>query len=126
MAVISDNRAVGTLFASAAYTATQNSDEIEQRGYRGVRVYIVTSNPVATPSVVFAIEAYDAASGTWVALLTAAAMTTATTKTLTIYPGLTASANVTANDVLPARWRVSATHADADSITYSAGYQLLA
>ena len=44
---------------------------------------------------------------------------------LRVYPGLTASANVTASDVLPATWRVEAVHGDTDSITYSVSANLI-
>ena len=41
---------------------------------------------------------------------------------LRIHPSLTAAANTIAKDVLPQALKVTATHADADSITYSVGF----
>ena len=71
------------------------------------------------------IEGYDEVSGQWVTLLTGAAITGTGTTTLTLYPGVTVSANVAVSDVLPRTWRVTMTAADADSLTYSVGANLI-
>lgn len=57
-------------------------------------------------------------------ILTSAAVTGAITApvVLTVYPGCVAVANQVLNEPLPRTWRVLATHADADSITYSVSY----
>ncbi len=108
-----------TLLASAARTATVSSaDQVNYNG-RGVKVYINVTASADTPSVVFAIEEKDPVSGTYTAILTAAAMTGTAVKQLTAYPGVTAVANLVIDLPLARTWRVTATHADADSITYS-------
>ena len=113
------------VFASAARTATVSSADLVNDFGKVCHVFIDVTAISATPSVVFAIEGKDATSGKYYTILTAAAMTTVTTKILRVGPGLTASANLIVNDLLPRTWRVTATHGDADSITYSVGASVL-
>ena len=114
-----------TIFASAARTETVNGDDIENMNGRGVKVVIDVTAASATPSVVFTIQGKDTVSGKYYTILASSAITGTGTTVLTVYPGLTASANAVANDILPRDWRVIATHADADSITYSVGAQVI-
>lgn len=110
-----------TLLASGARTATAASNSVETRGqYRGVHVMITSTAASATPSVVFTIQGYNSVTDAWYDILASAAVTDgSTSRVLRVFPGATAATNLTANDVLPAVWRVNAVHADADSITYS-------
>jgi hypothetical protein len=112
----------GTIFASAARTATVNGDDILNDDARGVVVVIDCTAIAASPSVVFTIQGKDEVSGKYYTILASAAITGTGTTVLRVYPGLTASANVTVSDVLPHTWRVIATHGDADSITYTVGF----
>ena len=113
----------GTVIASAAYTATQNSATQTNYNARGVKIFISATAASATPSVVFTLTARDPIdTATWVTLLTSAAITGISETVLTLYPGITVAANVSVSDVLPRTWRITATHGDADSITYSVGY----
>lgn len=115
------------VFASAARTATSTSKPSENSGrYRG-GVFVIDVTAVAdTPSVVFTIQGRDPVSGKAYTILTSAAITGTGTTVLRVYPGLTAAANVTVSDILPAQWQVLATHADTDSITYSVSASLTA
>lgn len=108
-----------TLFASAARTASANSADFGNEGYRGVHVVIDATAATATPSVVFTIEGKDPVSGKYYTILASAAVTGISTTVLRVFPGATAAANTVANDGIPGTWRVTATAADADSITYS-------
>lgn len=114
-----------TLLASAARTATTNSGDQTNSGARGLHLVIDATAASATPSVVFTIQGKDAVSGAYYTILASAAVTGISTTVLRVYPGLTASANAIANDVLPKTWRLLATHADADSLTYSVGASLI-
>jgi hypothetical protein len=113
------------VFPLAARAATVSSSDIVNDFGKMCHVYIKITSITASPSIVFTIEGKDATSGDYYTILTAAAMTTATTKILRVGPGLTASANLIVNDLLPRTWRVTATHADADSATYSVGASVL-
>ena len=110
---------------SAARTATLNSDDLDCQG-RGVHVIIDVTAISATPSVVPKIQGYDPLSGKYYDVLVGVAITATGTTVLKVYPGIVASANVAASDVVPPVWRVRMEHADADSITYSVGAVVIA
>ncbi len=119
-----------TLLASAARTADVNTEDqhnahIHGHPIRGVKVTIDATAIAATPSVVFTIQGKDPLSGQYFTVLASAAVTATGTTVLTVYPGIAASANVAASDVMPTTWRVNCDHADADSITYSINADLL-
>jgi hypothetical protein len=114
-----------TLYASAARTATPTAVTLRTGRYRGVKLFINVSALAATPSVVPKIEMVDSVSGAVSALLTGAAITATGVTVLTIYPGVTASANVAASDVLPESIKVTLTHGDSDSITYTVAAHLI-
>lgn len=114
-----------SVFASTARTATHNSADLTNYNGRGLHLVIDVTASSATPSVTFTIQGKDELSGKYYTLLVSAAITGTGTTVLRVYPGLTAAANLVATDVLPRTWRVLATHADADSITYSVGASVL-
>lgn len=109
-----------TFFASAARTATSSVNETISSA-AGFFIIDVTS-ATATPSVVFTIKGVDPVSDSTFTILTSAAITGTGTTVLRVFPGATASANVTVNDLLPEGITVTATHADTDSITYSVSF----
>lgn len=108
-----------TVFASAAYIASQNSADLANPYARGAIITIDATAASLTPSVVFTIVGRSALGNDYYTILTSAAITGTGTTVLRVYPGLTAAANVTVNDVLPALWRVQAVHGDTDPLTYS-------
>ncbi len=116
--------AEGILLASAARTATNYSEPRTNHFYRGVKVFIDCTAATDTPSVTFSIQEQDPVGKDFKSILTSAAVTGAITApvVLTVYPGCVAVANQVLNEPLPRTWRVLATHADADSITYSVSY----
>jgi hypothetical protein len=113
-----------TVYASAARTATPTAVEVPTQGRQRLHLVIVATAAAATPSVVPTIDAYDAASATWYNLLTGNAITATGTTTLKIGPGFPGSANAVSADMLPGLIRITMTHADADSLTYSVGLHL--
>jgi hypothetical protein len=105
----------------AAYTTTFTSRSFTKPYHNGMVVTIRATAVAATPSVVVKIQGWDTdGSGTWVDLLADAAVTDAspTVSQLKLYPGAITAANAALDLPLPNRWRIVATHADADSITY--------
>lgn len=110
-----------TVLASAARTATPDTVELEVAGYRGVHLIIDATASAATPSVVVTILGVDRLSAKTYTILASAAITGTGTTVLRVGPGLTASANTVANDVLPPVIRIQSVHGDADSLTYSIG-----
>jgi hypothetical protein len=113
------------VFSSAARTATENSADLSNPYARGAVLVIDVTAVTATPSVVFTVKGKSALGSDYYTILVSAAITGTGQTVLRIYPGLTASANATASDVLPATWRVEAVHGDADSITYSVSANLI-
>jgi hypothetical protein len=106
---------------SAARTATTTFDCPDNYGFNGVTVFVEVTAISSTPSVTFAIQSQDPKSEAWHTLLVSAAVTGVSSNIYKVFPGATASANLIANDRLLRNWRIVATHADADSITYSIG-----
>lgn len=116
-----------TVLASAARTATPDTQEFDlPPGVRGLVVVIDVTAISLTPSVTVTVSGVDRLSGKVYTILASAAITATGTTVLRIGPGLTAAANATANDLVPPVIRVTASHGDADSITYSVSGLLVA
>lgn len=122
---ITDAGSSATVFASAARTATATSEVFSNSGCRGVHLVIDVTAVTATPSVTFTLQGVSPLGGDTYTLLASSAITGTGTTVLKVFPGATAAANAAANDTLPPLWQVTATHADADSITYSVAANLL-
>lgn len=111
----------GTMFPSAAYTATQNSPDMANDTYSGVHVVIdVTVFGAGTLTV--KIQGKDQTSGKYYDILTSAALNSTGTTVLKVFPGMTAATNVAVSESMPRTWRVLLTKSDASSWTYSVGY----
>ncbi len=104
------------VFASAPRTATVSAT-LPCEATEGL-FYIDCTAVVSTPSVVFTISGVSP-SGTAYTILASAAITATGLTVLRVSPQLTAAANTIAKDMLPQALKVTATHADANSITYS-------
>lgn len=114
-----------TLLASAARTATPAAITVRTDRARGCVIVVDATAVTATPAVTVKVEGVDPTSGAVYTILQSAAIATVSVTNLRIYPGITAAANVAASDVLPQTIKVTFTHGDADSITYSAGLVLI-
>lgn len=105
------------IFETAARTAT-SSATIPCRSAQGL-FYINCTAAAATPSVVFTVAGVTPTSNSAVyTVLESAAITGTGLTVLRVSPHLTAAANTIAKDILPDAIKVTATHADGDSITY--------
>jgi hypothetical protein len=54
------------------------------------------------------LQGFDAVSGTWYTIASSASIAATGFATLTLYPGIAATANVAVSSVLPRTWRVQA------------------
>jgi hypothetical protein len=114
-----------TALASAARTATVSSADLINSSGKGIHVILdVTIDPAAA-SITLTIEGKDPASGKYYPLLVSAAVNSVITNVYRVHPDLTASPNLIVNDFVPKTFRVTLTHSNADSITYSVGYSLV-
>ena len=114
------------LFKSAARAVAQTYASGEQDGtdIEYLHVIIDVTAVTATPALTVKIQGKDPASGKWYDILVSTAIATVSTTVLKVGPALTAAANLVANDMIPSIWRVTVTHGDTDSATYSVGANL--
>ena len=113
------------LLASDARTAATTSATRLNSDYRGCHIIIDVTEDPASASITPTIQGFDTVSGKYYTLLTGLAITAVGTTILKIYPGLSASANVIANDILPSNFRISMAVAGGDSMTYSVSASLV-
>lgn len=113
-----------TLLASAARTATTTSTDQTNYNARGVHVAINVT-VAGTSNLTVTVQGKDPISGTYYTILAGAAITGTGITILKIYPGITAVANGSANDILPRTFRVSCAKGDASSWTYSVAASLV-
>jgi hypothetical protein len=118
------NRVV-VLRASAARTATNNSDPVNNPRGRAIRFHVDCTARAGSASTVFTFQGYDPVGADWYTLLASAAVTTAATTQYLIGLGNTVTANVSANVPAPAVFRVLCTHGTADAHTYSVSAEIL-
>lgn len=112
-----------TVLPSAARTATPDTQEFEALGvdYSALYLIIDVTAVSLTPSITVKVSGVDRLSDKTYDILTSVAITATGTTVLHIGPGITAAANTQEDQYLPPIFRVTSTHADADSITYSIG-----
>lgn len=128
-----------TVFASTARTATTTSSVFRIPGglitggeslVSGILLVIDVTAVTATPSVTFALETSSGITAdAFAAHVTSAAITDTeldTTTLMVVHPDVPNDrTNVADQGPLEGLWRVVATHADTDSITYSVTAHLL-
>jgi len=112
------------VLGSEARTATTTSPAFANHQSRGALLVMTVTAATATPTVTPKIQVSADGGTTWVDYLVVTAGLTGTgTTTYLLYPGILASADGAVTESwnlpLPRAWRVVATHADTDSITYS-------
>jgi hypothetical protein len=113
------NTTIFEIAPSAARTSTFTGTANTLPGCIGAEFLVDITAITATPSVQMSIEAFDATSGKWVSMgAWATSFSSVSSQIFRWLPGLT-SAGRMINGILPRTWRLVATHADGDSITYS-------
>jgi hypothetical protein len=114
----------GTLLPSLSRTATTvNTTDQSNYQFRGVSVVINVSAFVSgtyTPT----IQGKDPVSGTYYTILTGVAISGTGITVLKVYPGITATTNISVSDILPKTWRVTLAGATSPSMTFSVGVML--
>jgi len=118
------NMNIGPLITAVGVTTTQTSPDQTNHNGRGV-VVVLDMTVVGTGSVTITIQGKDTTSGKYYTILAGLAVVTNVTNTYTVYPGIGASANVAASNILPRVWRVVATAGNANPATYTVGACLM-
>jgi len=109
-----------TVYASAARTATPDTQEFELgTGYTGLTLVIDTTAAGTSPSTVVKVEGVDRVSGKVYGTLSSAAITGTGTVTLSMGLSSTVAANASANQAVPPVVRITATHGNSTTHTYS-------
>jgi hypothetical protein len=115
------------VYPSAARTGTPAPVDIavDQQNATALLLLIDVTAVGVTPSVVPTIDGVDVLSGKLFNLLTGTALTAVVTRRLSVAPGLVVAANLVANEHLPDRVRVTMTHGNGVTITYSVSAHLI-
>lgn len=114
----------GTALANAARTITVNSSDITNKYRNGVQVILDVTAIANTPNIVLKISGKCPVSGKYYMILEGASISSTGTTIYTIFPEATAVGYSVVPNIMPKTWRVTVTHTDTDSITYSVGYNL--
>lgn len=121
----------GVIFPSVARAdnAAYTSDEMHNLSAKGVRLYI-KNGTIGTTTLTVKIQNRNPVDDSWIDLpgaVTTALTTDNDANTLTVYPGIAETGNVSVSDHLGPTWRVVATLSDGDtnSVTFSVGADYL-
>lgn len=101
-----------TVLAAVARTTLFTSADIPTAGARSL-VVILRTTAISTAVLTLTISGKDPASGTYYPILVSAAVNSNATRVFRVSERITASANVAANDILPAIIQISIAVADA-------------
>lgn len=102
-----DNRETAVITHTAAAAGVTGFD-MNAAQFKGVLLFIhVSAITGTTPTLTVTIEGKAPGSGQYYTVLQSAALSAAGLTVLRVYPGLTGAANLTANDILPASYRVT-------------------
>jgi hypothetical protein len=113
---------IGSYLPSAARTTHPTATVLTNTQYKGVKVYIDVTAFSGT-SITFTLA--DSATGTtYTTVLASAALAATGQVVLTVYPGLTETANIDASAVLGRKWKITTT-GTITSVTYEVTYVML-
>ena len=122
MALVNGNTPV-TLLASAARTATVSTAAQNADYATGVIVYLDVTAASGTGGLTLTVEGQDPASAKWMAVNSnpTAVTTTGTRSYLVALSASGGAATQATSAHVPNPWRVTVTHGDASSYTYTVG-----
>ncbi len=110
-----------TALSSSARTSSTNSADLINYNARGAIIILDITNLTLTGTLTVNITGKDSLSGKYYPILMGASIATTGTTVMTIYPGASITANVSASFPLPRIWRVEVVNGNGVSITYSIG-----
>lgn len=105
-----DRQTLQGVLTHTAASAGSNSGDLDGAYGKGLMVFVnVTAITGTTPTLTVTIEGKDVVSGQYYTILASAALNATGLVVLKVYPGLTAAANLTANDIIPGTYRIRTT-----------------
>lgn len=121
------NLDTAALITGTGAVAGANSVDVINYNGRGVKVGInISAIAGTTPTLTVTLQGKDVASGQYYNLLVSPALAAVAFSTLTLYPGIAAVANVSANDVLPRTFRViTAIAGTTPTVSYTVGASII-
>lgn len=111
---------------AGTFNASHNSQSVYFDGKGGDFILNITTAP-GVQTVTYAVQGLvdgDKTLATWYTILTSAAFAATGTNVISIYPGLAAVANVSANALVPGVFRLAFTHSGGSNFTYSCSCNL--
>ena len=112
--------ASGTAFESVSRSTAPRGCVIGvPRDAEGMIVVLDVTAATSANTATVTISGVDRASGKIWTILASAAKTSPTTTVLRVSPNITASANLIAQDLIPAEVQIDVAHSDGNPITYS-------
>lgn len=113
----------GSVLTGTAASASANGADQNNPTFRGLKVVVnVSAISGTSPTLVVTLQGKDPASGSYYTLLASASLTSTGATVLTVYPGVTASANVAVSDVVPRTWRaISTVGGTGPSVSFTVG-----
>lgn len=98
---------LSALTLTAASANTSSADIANQFATGGHVIIDITAITGTVPTLAVTVEGKDINSGKYYPILTSAMLSAVGTTVLRIFPGAIATANLSANDILPSTFRVS-------------------
>ena len=105
------------VFTSSVRSTTTTSSEIVNYSYRGLHLVINVTSVPGTDTITPKIQ--GVANDISYDILIGSPISTTGLTIIKIYPGISAIANVSANDILPNKWKVIMTHSAGTNFTYT-------
>jgi hypothetical protein len=106
--------------AIAQTAATVNSPTQQNFNFRGGH-FVVYVSAYTSGTYTPHIQGYDAISGQWYDILVGTGISAIGENVVKIYPGISGTTNVAANDILPSVWRVQLIGTSTPAMTISVG-----
>lgn len=106
---MSANTFYTALKLTAQATTTNSGDLDNTAGSAAAFVIDITAITGTTPTATFLVEGKDPVSGKYYTIIQSAALNATGTTVLRVFPGATAAANLSVNDMLPKTFRVTCT-----------------
>lgn len=113
-----------SVYTSAARTTTPTAVEINTRRAKSLVIVLDATVHAVSAALTVTIARKDSLSGKYIDILTSASITTVSTNTIRVGLGCPVTANVSANEPLPNVVRVTVTHGNANSVTYTVSAHL--